>query len=614
MAQIFAAVHPLIGKRVAIKVLNPQLRRDSVMKQRFLREARAVNQISHPGIIDIFLVGELPDGRPYSVMEQLSGRDLKTWLAENGRPSVGRAFDILISLSDALIATHAQGYVHRDLKSDNVMLVERAHLPGEDAGLAGARPQVKLLDFGIARQLNDDPLEAAENGMPLGTPLYMSPEQCNGITVDVRADIYSFGVLMFELFTGRLPFRGRNSVEVVRAQMIEEPPRPGQLVAMPPRLEGLILDCLAKDRDLRPSQMREVRDLLVAIREQMEAPAPLQAVGTSTRLTWPPPQPVGDAAALVAATASPADPEMALEPTLVDRAASSAPGRAASAPGEPSWAQQPWTPDAAITLAPPSRRNAAYRPRRSSIGRWVTLGAAATAMSLLVAGLMMLRSDGQPAGRPLEPAAGTPVAAGASQATAGVPVPSEPAAPVPAPTVAAAIEVPPVAPTSAPAALPPATRSMSPAAAPPRRPGRNLRRRRPMAPSPVVAVPAPPAVPVLAVAPAVAPVLSGLRYDRAMAVAGMPLVVSGQFDYRALPGTRLTLLSRVAMPDGQDEELPGQPIAVRGARGLARFTVPILPREPGVYRFHLWVLDGKGQASNHLVGAITVSRPAAVDS
>jgi hypothetical protein len=221
---------------------------------------------------------------------------------------------------------------------------------------------------------------------------------------------------------------------------------------------------------------------------------------------------------------------------------------------------------------------------------------------VLVGGLLLVRAALSPAPAPATAGATRVADAGEAPGAAPTPAPATVASPTPPPAPAPAAT--PVDPTEPVA-------SVGPAPARPARKARALRRRRPPA---VRVVPTVQPAPASEVAPteatatvaAVKPVLSGLRYDRTAAVAGMPLVVTGQFGYRALPGTRLTLLSRVAMPGGAGEDLPGQPIIVQGARGQARFSVPILPREPGIYRFDLWVLDARGQASNHLRGSIKV--------
>src|SRR5438094_274836 len=197
---VFRAVHPLIGKVVAIKVLARRFSVDPEMVSRFIAEARAVNQIRHRHIIDIFSFGQLGDGRHYYVMEYLDGAPLDKQLSDHGPMTLEQAMPILRAIARALDAAHAKGIAHRDLKPENIFL-SRA-----DEGALFP----KLLDFGIAKL--SGPEDAAQHktgtGVPLGTPYYMSPEQCRGRDVDYRTDIYSFGVLAFRLLTGTYPFDG----------------------------------------------------------------------------------------------------------------------------------------------------------------------------------------------------------------------------------------------------------------------------------------------------------------------------------------------------------------------------------------------------------------------
>jgi serine/threonine-protein kinase len=217
MGVVFAAVHPVIGKRVAIKLLTPALAGDATAVQRFIQEARAVNQIGHKNIVDIFGFGQLPSGRHYFVMELLEGRNLKQRL--QSPLADDEALAILVEVCDALSAAHAAGIVHRDLKPDNIFLVEDR--------------RVKLLDFGVAK-LTEDGL-STNSGEPIGTPRYMSPEQRHGRPVDLRTDLYALGVMMFEIFGGR-----------------------SQALA----LSQLIHNCLAEDPNARPASAAAVRAVL----------------------------------------------------------------------------------------------------------------------------------------------------------------------------------------------------------------------------------------------------------------------------------------------------------------------------------------------------------------
>ena len=248
MGAVYAARHPIIGKRVAIKVLDASFSRDDVLVQRFLDEARAVNKIGHPNIIDVFSFGQLPDGRHYFVMEFLEGETMAAWL-EHGRPDIGEARRLLLQVCEALEAAHREGIIHRDLKPENLWIARPKH--GE--------PFIKILDFGIAKLIAP---EAATNitktGTIMGTPQYMSPEQCTGRGVDHRADVYSLGVIIFQVFCGQLPFEGESVAEIMSDQLTKAPPRPRELASISPGMESLLLSCLDKNPANRPASAAEL--------------------------------------------------------------------------------------------------------------------------------------------------------------------------------------------------------------------------------------------------------------------------------------------------------------------------------------------------------------------
>lgn len=241
MGAVYSAVHPVIGKRAAIKVIHGELCTNPQAIQRFVDEARAVNQIRHPNIVDIFAFGRLPDQRSYFVMEWLDGETLSVRLSRGRVPFV-EVIELLLQLIDALEAAHETGVVHRDIKPDNVQLV-----PSRDG-----RSAVKLLDFGIAK-LSGDEVSHTGPRMALGTPDYISPEQACGEPVDPRSDIYSLGVLAYELFTGRRPFYGENIRQVMTQHVTAPPPSPRTHWAdIPETLERLLLGMLAKTPEERP--------------------------------------------------------------------------------------------------------------------------------------------------------------------------------------------------------------------------------------------------------------------------------------------------------------------------------------------------------------------------
>jgi hypothetical protein len=248
MGAVYAARHPVIGKRVAVKVLSYFFSRDAALVKRFTDEARAVNKIGHPNIIDVFSFGQLPDGRHYFVMEFLEGETMEAWLGK-GRPPPAEVKRLLLQVCEALEAAHREGIIHRDLKPDNLWIARPKH--GE--------PFIKVLDFGIAKLVDTtEEKSATKTGTVMGTPQYMSPEQCMGRGVDHRTDIYALGAIMFRVYCGRLPFDAESVAEIIAAQLHAPPPNPSELVAMPHALEALILDCLAKDLAQRPASAAEL--------------------------------------------------------------------------------------------------------------------------------------------------------------------------------------------------------------------------------------------------------------------------------------------------------------------------------------------------------------------
>jgi serine/threonine-protein kinase len=242
---VYLARHPLIGKQAAIKVLSRRYSSDETVVSRFVAEARAVNQIRHRNIVDIFAFGQLGDGRHYYVMEYLEGTPLDRYLKEHGALTLDRALPILRAIARALDAAHGKGIAHRDLKPENIVLTF------DDEGQIFP----KLLDFGIAKLTAPEEEQAHRTGtgVPLGTPFYMSPEQCRGRDVDHRTDIYSFGVLTFRLLTGDYPFHGE-LIEILHKHMHDEPPAASSInPALSPATDRAIRQMMAKDAADRPA-------------------------------------------------------------------------------------------------------------------------------------------------------------------------------------------------------------------------------------------------------------------------------------------------------------------------------------------------------------------------
>jgi eukaryotic-like serine/threonine-protein kinase len=251
---VYRAQHRVLGRPAAVKVLHREMAESPEMLERFVREARAVNVIRHPNIVDIYEFGQLDDGRPYFVMELLEGASLQDALSEKGRLSPAEALEILEPLGAALAAAHHHGIVHRDLKASNVALVD-----------APDGRTVKLLDFGIAKLLEPEPgtTGLTSAGRRLGTPDAMAPEQILGLDIDARTDIYALGVLTYQLLTGRTPFSADDPAEIERLHLEAPAPRPSHAVPVPPAVDAIVLRCLEKKRDAR---FESVESFLAAFR------------------------------------------------------------------------------------------------------------------------------------------------------------------------------------------------------------------------------------------------------------------------------------------------------------------------------------------------------------
>jgi tRNA A-37 threonylcarbamoyl transferase component Bud32 len=275
MGWVYLARHSRIGRRVAIKMLRPELANDPVAVRRFFEEARAVNRIQHENIVQVHDFVENDGGTTYLVLELLVGQDLLSQLDGATPLPLGRALAIMSQVAKALGEVHDCSVVHRDLKPENIFLVDR---PGQ--------PElVKLLDFGIAKLRGGGPASRITRaGTSLGTPDYIAPEQALGADVDHRADIYSFGVILYELVTGRRPFASDDVTLTIARQVTEVPVRPRETRVIPTPLDDLIMRCMAKRPGERPQSMGEVDEKLRAIIAALEHP------GEPAALTDPAPR------------------------------------------------------------------------------------------------------------------------------------------------------------------------------------------------------------------------------------------------------------------------------------------------------------------------------------
>ena len=265
MAQVYLAQDLLLDRPVALKVLFPELSVDRHFVERFRREAKAAANLSHPNIVSIYDWGQ-GDSTYYIVMEYVDGPTLSA-LLKQGPLAAERAAAIAASVAAALDFAHRRGVIHRDVKPGNVLIDDRA--------------QVKVADFGIARAIGTSE-DLTQTGSVMGTATYFSPEQAQGYSVDPRSDVYSLGVVLYEMVTGKPPFTGDNPVSIAYKHVKEAPPRPAAVnPAVPPGLEAVILTAMAKEPAARYQSAEEMRADLVRFLDGQPVAA-LAAVGAAT--------------------------------------------------------------------------------------------------------------------------------------------------------------------------------------------------------------------------------------------------------------------------------------------------------------------------------------------
>jgi len=275
MGVVYAAEHVLLGRPAAVKLLLPELSSKQEIVQRFFNEARAATAIRHPGIVEIYDFGWTPEGSAFIVMELLQGETLR---ARRGAAQLpwNAALAITRQIAGALGAAHAKGIVHRDLKPDNIFLVSDPEVPGGE--------RIKLLDFGIAKLADSSSgHNMTRTGAVIGTPTYMAPEQCRGVAIDSRADLYSLGCILFELCSGQPPFVGEGEGDVLAAHIhVPAPSLVSRVAGLPTEVDRLAHRLLAKPPAERVQTAEEVIRLIDAASTALSGPR--TAIGTSTAM------------------------------------------------------------------------------------------------------------------------------------------------------------------------------------------------------------------------------------------------------------------------------------------------------------------------------------------
>ena len=274
MGVVYKARHKLMDRVVAIKMLKSTLVSDSMSVKRFQQEVKATGRLVHPHAITVYDFGISPDGLPYIVMDYLEGASLSEVIKKEDHIAVERGVRILSQACEALTHAHKQGVVHRDLKPSNIVLIN----------FDGDPDYVKVVDFGVAKLVggaSEGAQKLTQTGEVCGSPVYMSPEQCLGQELDLRSDIYSMGIVIYETLTGKLPLLGRTMVDTM-SKHVSEMPQPFKTIRpdiyIPERLEQVVFKAMAKDANKRHQSMEELR-------EDLENAVPKPGRSTSLRNT-----------------------------------------------------------------------------------------------------------------------------------------------------------------------------------------------------------------------------------------------------------------------------------------------------------------------------------------
>jgi serine/threonine-protein kinase len=276
---VYRARHKTLNQIVAVKVLHQEYVSDLDKVARFQREAQSISALRNEHVIAVHDYGMLPSGRPYLVMEHIVGENLSMLTSQQRVVRLPVILDIFMQACDALAAAHKKGIVHRDIKPSNIMFVE------EPAGIFNA----KILDFGLAHIMTDDSRDLTKSGETLGSPSYMSPEQCRGKRLDGRSDIYSLGCVLYEVLTGEKVFQGTTTVDCMSKHLFVAP-RPFSHTKhgkyLPKIVEQVVLKCLVKDPNSRYQTMEELRTALGdALLVSLGGAIPEQYEGETAKIT-----------------------------------------------------------------------------------------------------------------------------------------------------------------------------------------------------------------------------------------------------------------------------------------------------------------------------------------
>lgn len=442
MGTVYLALHPIMGRKAAVKVLKPELARDESLVTRFFNEARAANAIRHPNIIDIIDVGMLPDENvPYMLMEFLEGESLSARLDRVRPLSVEAAVEIAVQTASALGAAHSKGIVHRDLKPDNLFLVPDEMLPSGE--------RVKVLDFGIAK-LRDDMRGSSmktRTGAIMGTAAYMSPEQCQGLIekIDHRTDIYALGIILYEMLCGAPPFISEGFGDIIIMHVMREPEPPqSRNPAIPDAVAAAMLCALAKDPEQRFQSMAEMQAALRSHVPQSHTPVFGGPSPVRTAVLGP-----EDGESAAQRAVMPFDRTMATPPPVAVGARSpSRPPRPPSKP--PSRISTLVEPAATVPPVGPAKQTTTFRNATGELGetdlrirgKRNTVVAVVAVVALAAVGLLVTLLVTRPSGKPTQ------------TETVSTAAPPEPAPPPPEPKLPPQAEPLPT-PTPPPAVRPP---------------------------------------------------------------------------------------------------------------------------------------------------------------